>query len=48
MGYCDRCGAYAALDHADMCGTCRRDWQPSATRSGDLGYRAQPQQLADP
>jgi hypothetical protein len=42
MGYCHRCGTYAALDQAAMCGTCRRGWQP-AERPGDLGYHAQPQ-----
>jgi hypothetical protein len=39
MGYCNRCGAYAALDQAAMCGTCRRGWQPTE-RPGDLGYHA--------
>jgi hypothetical protein len=43
MGYCHRCGTYAALGQAGMCGTCRDGWQPAAARPGDLGYRAQPQ-----
>ena len=41
MGYCCRCGAYAVLDQAAMCGTCRAAWQPASDRPGDLGCRAQ-------
>jgi hypothetical protein len=47
MGYCIRCGTWAALDPVKMCGACRRDWQP-AERPGDLGYHAQPQQARGP
>jgi hypothetical protein len=38
-GYCDRCGTYADLDAAAMCGTCRAAWQPSAPAAADLGTR---------
>jgi hypothetical protein len=39
MGYCDRCGVYADLDQAAMCGTCRAAWRPSAPAGADLGTR---------
>jgi hypothetical protein len=39
MAYCDRCGTWAALDPAAMCGTCRRDWRPSGPVPADLGTR---------
>ena len=45
MGYCCRCGVYADLDDAKMCGTCRRDWRPAGDRPRDLGARGQPQPL---
>jgi hypothetical protein len=46
MGYCDRCGTYADLDAAAMCGTCRAAWRPSAPAAADLGTRRQqPQPL---
>jgi hypothetical protein len=46
MGYCDRCGTYADLDAAAMCGTCRDGWQPSAPAAADLGcHGQQPQPL---
>lgn len=45
MAYCCRCGAYAELGDAALCGPCRQAWQPAAARPGDLGYRAQPQPL---
>lgn len=43
MAYCNRCGTWAELDPAAMCGPCRRDWQPAAPAPADLGYRTQPQ-----
>ena len=39
MGYCDRCGTWAALDGAAMCRACRDSWRPAGDRPGDLGYR---------
>lgn len=42
-GYCDRCGTYADLDQAAMCGTCRAAWRPSAPAAADLGCHGQPQ-----
>jgi hypothetical protein len=42
MGYCCRCGVYAALNDAKMCGTCRDNWQPSGPAPADLGHRRQP------
>jgi hypothetical protein len=47
MGYCHRCGVFAALDQAVMCGACRASWQPSGSRPGDLGFHGQPQPLGD-
>jgi hypothetical protein len=47
MAYCTRCGTWAALDPAAMCGTCRDNWQPAGDRPGDLGCHAQPQPLGD-
>ena len=48
MGYCHRCGVFAALDDAKMCGTCRDGWRPAGPVPADLGTRAQPQPLGDP
>jgi hypothetical protein len=48
MGYCDRCGTYADLDQAAMCGTCRAAWRPSAPAAADLGCHGQPQPSAIP
>jgi hypothetical protein len=45
MGYCHRCGVFADLDAAAMCGTCRDGWRPAGDRPGDLGYHGQPQPL---
>ena len=42
MAYCTRCGTYADLGPAAMCGPCRDRWQPAADRAADLGYRTQP------
>jgi hypothetical protein len=43
MAYCCRCGHWADLDDAKMCGTCRASWQPAGPVPADLGCRAQPQ-----
>jgi NMD protein affecting ribosome stability and mRNA decay len=39
MAYCCRCGVYADLDDAKMCGTCRDGWQPTGSKPDDLGTR---------
>jgi hypothetical protein len=41
MGYCHRCGTYAALDDDKTCTACRRDWRPAGPVPADLGSRAQ-------
>src|SRR6185312_11672777 len=42
MAYCHDCGAYAALDDADMCARCRDGWRPAGPVLADLGIRRQP------
>jgi NMD protein affecting ribosome stability and mRNA decay len=42
MGYCCRCGVYAALDDDKMCARCRANWQPTGSKPDDLGTRRQP------
>ncbi len=48
MGYCNRCGTWAALDAAAMCRACRDGWRPAGSRPGDLGCHGQPQTLGCP
>jgi hypothetical protein len=42
MGYCCRCGVYAALDDDKTCTACRLGWRPAGPVPADLGTRRQP------
>jgi hypothetical protein len=46
MGYCCRCGTYAALDDDKTCAVCRLSWRPAAV-APDLGTRS-PRHPGDP